>query len=622
MEEPSSIARPPGTRYAESRQEVPTPPQDDSRRLKIEDYALIGDCQTAALVGRNGSIDWLCWPRFDSPACFAALLGGPEHGHWSIAPASRSAKVRRSYRRDTLVLETAFETDEGAATLIDFMPVRNGGSNLVRIVAGRRGRVTMEMKLVLRFDYGASVPWVTRMPDGKGIRAIAGPDLAVLCSPVKLEGRDLTTVARFEIGPGETLPFVLTYGPSHLGAPAKISASDALAHTVRFWRKWAGRCDVTGAWAGPVRRSLITLKALAYAPTGGIVAAPTTSLPEKIGGIRNWDYRYCWLRDATLTLLALMDAGYYDEARAWREWLVRAVAGSPDQVQIMYGIGGERRLAEWTIDHLPGYAAAGQLQLDVYGEVLDALYQGCKGGLASYDAAWELQRALLEHLEKVWMQPDSGMWEVRGPARHFTYSKVMCWVAFDRAVKMVEGMGLPGPVEHWRALRDRIHDDVCRKGTSAKRGCFVQSYGSEKLDASLLLIPITGFLPPTDPRVMATVEAIQRDLTADGLVLRYRTHESIDGLPAGEGVFLACSFWLADNLRMQGRREEARALFERLLDLANDVGLLAEEYDPFNRRQLGNFPQAFSHVAMVNSAMNLSERAKPARQRAETVTES
>jgi GH15 family glucan-1,4-alpha-glucosidase len=594
--------------------------------MRIEDYALIGDCQTAALVGRNGSIDWLCWPRFDSPACFAALLGESGHGHWRISPKEPVRTLRRAYRRDTLILETELETEEGAATLIDFMPVRHGQSNLVRMVIGRRGRIAMEMELVLRFDYGASVPWVTRIPGGKGVRAIAGPELVVLCSPVELEGRDLTTVASFEVRAGETLPFVLTYAPSHLGAPTKIDAAAALRQTERFWRQWAQRCELGGGWTEPVRRSLITLKALTYAPTGGIVAAPTTSLPEKIGGMRNWDYRYCWLRDATLTLLALMDAGYYEEAGAWREWLVRAVAGSPEQIQIMYGIGGERRLTEWQVDGLPGYegsapvrvgnAAAAQLQLDVFGEVMDALYQGCKGGLSRYDIAWDLQRALLEHLERVWMEPDAGMWEVRGPPRHFAYSKIMCWVAFDRAVKMVESMGLPGPVERWRTLRERIRGDIYEHGVSRKRGCFVQSYGSEALDASLLLIPVTGFLPATDPRMITTVEAIQRELTVDGLVQRYRTQESVDGLPPGEGVFLACSFWLVDNLRMQGRRREARALFDRLVGLANDVGLLAEEYDPSSGRLLGNFPQAFSHVALVNSALNLCSRDKPAEQRA------
>ncbi len=497
------------------------------------------------------------------------------------------------------------------------MPVRNGESHLVRIVAGRRGRVAMAMELVLRFDYGEAVPWVTRLPGGDGIRAIAGPDLAILRSPVRLEGRDLPTGASFAGAAGETVAFVLSYAPSHLAEPAGIGAAQALAETERFWREWAGRCKAEGAWAASVRRSLTTLKALSYAPTGGIVAAPTTSLPEKIGGVRNWDYRHCWLRDAALTLLALMDAGYYEEARDWREWLVRAVAGSPEQVQIMYGIGGERRLAELELAHLPGYegsapvrignAAAGQFQLDVYGQVLDALYQGCKGGLARYDSAWDLQCALLRRLENVWTEPDAGMWEVRGPPRHFTHSKIMCWVAFDRAVRMVEGMGVPGPVARWRELRQRIHDDVCRQGVSAKRGCFVQCYGAEELDASLLLIPSVGFLPATDPRMLATVEAIERELSVDGLVLRYRTHQSLDGLPAGEGVFLPCSFWLADNLRMQGRIDEARALFGRLVGLANDLGLLAEEYDPAARRHLGNFPQAFSHVALINSALHLEE---------------
>jgi GH15 family glucan-1,4-alpha-glucosidase len=595
--------------------------------VKIEDYALIGDCQTAALVGRNGSIDWLCWPRFDSGACFAALLGSSEHGHWRIAPAAGATRTRRSYRRDTLILETEFETGEGSAKLIDFMPLRNGQSNLVRIVAGICGRVTMEMELILRFDYGDSVPWVTRMPDGMGIRAIAGPCLTVLCSPVELHGRDLTTAAKFDIGAGETLSFVLSYAPSHVGTTGRINAAEALVETERFWRDWAGRANVEGAWAGPVRRSLITLKALTYAPTGGIVAAPTSSLPERIGGVRNWDYRYCWLRDATLTLLALMDAGYYDEAAAWREWLVRAVAGSPEQMQIMYGIAGERNLWERKIAHLPGYegsapvrtgnAAACQRQLDVYGEVMDALYQGCKGGLSRDDIAWGLQRALLAHLEKVWRAPDAGIWEMRGAPRHFTYSKVMCWVAFDRAIKMVEAMGLPGPLDRWCELRRQIHEEVCCQGVSRQRGCFVQSYGSEELDASLLLIPITGFLSANDSRVVATVDAIQRELTVDGLVQRYHTRESMDGLPPTEGVFLACSFWLVDNLRMQGRVAEARALFDRLVGLANDVGLLAEEYDPFTRRHLGNFPQAFSHVALVNSAMNLCEGTRPAEQRAE-----
>jgi GH15 family glucan-1,4-alpha-glucosidase len=595
--------------------------------LKIEDYALVGDCQTAALVGRNGSIDWLCWPRFDSPACFAALLGTPENGFWRIAPAHSAYRTRRTYRGETLILETQFETAEGTVALIDFMPVRSSQSDLVRMVIGRSGRVTMESEGVLRFDYGASVPWVTLSADRKALRAVAGPDLALLCSPVPLENRYRKTSARFDVSAGETYAFVLTHTASHRDISQKLDPEQALAETEAFWKEWTTRCTVSGEWASPVRRSLITLKALTYAPTGGIVAAPTTSLPEKIGGVRNWDYRYCWLRDATLTLLALMDAGYYDEARAWREWLVRAVAGSPEQMQIIYGIAGERRLPELEIPWLAGYegsepvrignAAAAQLQLDVYGELMDALYQGCKGGLAGHDTAWNVQRALLGHLAKAWIQPDEGMWEVRAPPRHFTYSKVMAWVAFDRAVKMVDGFGMRGPVERWRELRRRIHADVCRRGFSRKRNAFVQSYGSEELDASLLLIPITGFLPCSDPRVVSTVEAIRRDLTVDGLVLRYHTHESIDGLPPGEGVFLACSFWLADNLCMQGRWDEARELFERLVGLTNDVGLLAEEYDPVARRFLGNFPQAFSHIALVNTAMNLGEREKPAEQRAE-----
>ena len=593
---------------------------------RIEDYALIGDCESAALIGRDGSIDWLCWPRFDSPACFAALLGEARHGRWQLSPA-KPGKVTRRYRPDTLILETEFETDTGAVLLVDFMPVSDARTDLVRMVVGSRGRVAMEMELILRFDYGAAVPWVTRLPEGKGIRAISGPEKAVLCAPVPLENRDMRTRARFEVAAGDTLSFVLTHGPSHLEVPAPIDPRRALADTERFWRDWSRRCRLSGPWERQVHRSLITLKALTFAPTGGMVAAATASLPERLGGVRNWDYRYCWLRDATHTLLAFLDAGFQDEARAWREWLVRAVAGSPEQMQIMYGIAGERRLSEWELGWLPGYegsapvrvgnAAASQLQLDVYGEVIDALYQACKSGLARDDVAWGLQQALLGHLEKIWVEPDASIWEVRGPPRHFTYSKVMAWVAFDRAVKMVEGMGLPGPVAHWRELRDRIHRDVCERGYSERRAAFVQSYGSEELDAALLLVPLTGFLPATDPRVVGTVDAIQRCLTVDGLVQRYLTHESIDGLPKGEGVFLACSFWLADNLCLQGRHNEARELFARLLELSNDVGLLAEEYDPAARRFLGNFPQAFSHVALVNTALNLGEDEKPVEQRAE-----
>jgi GH15 family glucan-1,4-alpha-glucosidase len=594
--------------------------------MKIEDYALIGDCQSAALVGRDGSIDWLCLPRFDSPACFARLLGTEEHGRWRIAPRGEF-KVRRRYRPHTMILETEFETAEGAVTLVDFMPVRTKNPDLVRIVTGRRGRVKLEMQYIVRFEYGSAIPWVTRLAGGKGIRAIAGPDMVLLCSPVPLRGKDLTTEAQFEVGEGETLPFVLTHCPSHFEDPQPIDPERALAATEAFWHGWCKRCNAEGESADAVLRSLMTLKALTYAPTGGIVAAPTTSLPEKIGGVRNWDYRYCWLRDATLTLLALMNGGYTEEAIAWREWLARAVAGSPAQMQIMYGLAGERRLDEYEIDWLPGYenskpvrvgnAACGQLQLDVYGEVMDALHIGRKSGLETHEPVWAMQCELLKHVEKCWQDPDSGLWEVRGPPRHFTYSKIMCWVAFDRAVKAVEQFGRNGPVEHWREVRDRIHADVCRNAWNEKRGAFVQFYGCDELDASLLLLPITGFLPCSDPRVRSTVEAIQRELTHDGFVLRYRTKEDIDGLPPGEGVFLACSFWLADCLILLGRRDEAHALFERLCRLANDVGLLAEEYDPRSGRQLGNFPQAFSHVALINTAMNLTRESKPVEQRAE-----
>ena len=595
--------------------------------MKIEDYALIGDCHSAALVGRDGSIDWLCWPRFDSAACFAALLGKPENGRWKIFPAAKDVSVRRRYRKDSLILETEFETADGAATLIDFMPARGEHCQLVRIVAGTRGRMAMDLEFILRFDYGASVPWVVRLPEGDGIRAIAGPEMAVLRSPVPLEGKNLTTVGHFEVREGERVAFVLSHGASHLAPPKPIDPENALAETEKFWQAWCARCTVGGEWSGIVRRSLITLKALTYAPTGGVVAAPTTSLPEQLGGVRNWDYRFCWLRDATLTLLALMGGGYYEEASCWRDWLVRAVAGSPSQMQIMYGIAGERRMPEWTIPWLAGYegaapvrvgnAAAGQLQLDVYGEVMDALHQARKQGIARNDAAWDLQRALLEHLETCWQDPDEGLWEVRGPPRHFTHSKMMCWVAFDRAVRAVEQHGLPGPVEHWRELRQQIHDQVCARAWRPQLDSFAQSYDSDELDASLLLMLTTGFLPASDPRVRGTVEAIQRDLTVDGFVVRYRTRKSLDGLPPGEGVFLACSFWLADALCLLGRGDEARALFERLTSLCNDVGLLAEEYQPGVARQLGNFPQAFSHVALVNTAMNLSAHAKPAEQRSE-----
>jgi GH15 family glucan-1,4-alpha-glucosidase len=586
---------------------------------RIEDYALIGDCETAALVGRDGSIDWLCWPRFDSGACFAALLGAAEHGRWRIAPRDGAARVTRRYRDRSLILETEVETAEGAATVVDFMPQRDAASHVVRLVSGRRGRVAMHTELVLRFDYGSIVPWVNRLDDAT-LRAVAGPDMVLLRTPVPLRGEDLKTVGEFEVRAGQTLAFVLTYCPSHLPPPAPLDPSAALAATDAFWREWCSRFRDGGEWSEAVLRSLITLKALTYRPTGGIVAAPTTSLPERLGGGRNWDYRYCWLRDATFTLQALMNAGYYDEARAWRAWLLRAVAGTPAQVQIMYGLHGERRLDEWTVPWLPGYegaapvrvgnAAAGQLQLDIFGEMMNALYQGRSGAMSADEAGWMLQLELLRHLETVWEQPDEGIWEVRGPRRQFVHSKVMAWVAFDRAVRSVEDLGLRGPVEHWRALRRKIHDQVCAHGFDPAIGAFVQHYGSTELDASVLLIPLVGFLPPEDPRVRSTVEAIERRLLCDGLVARYDTASGTDGLPAGEGAFLACSFWLVDNLALLGRHDDARRLFERLLALRNDVGLLAEEYDPASGRQVGNFPQAFSHVALVNAAHCLRAAAR------------
>ncbi|MPY73300.1 MAG: glycoside hydrolase family 15 protein [Alphaproteobacteria bacterium] len=593
---------------------------------RIEDYALLGDCETAALVAKDGSIDWLCWPRFDSDACFAALLGTPDNGRWQIAPVEASARTSRRYRGDTLILETRFETDEGSVLLIDFMPLRGQNSDVVRIVAGERGAVRMRTELVIRYGYGQAVPWVSRLADGT-LQAVSGPDMIVLHAPVRLRGEGLRSVAEFTVAAGERVPFVLAYGPSHLPPPAAIDAEAALERTERFWARWSAKSEVAGEWTEAVRRSLVTLKALTYAPTGGIVAAPTTSLPEQLGGMRNWDYRFCWLRDATLTLLALMNAGHFGEAKAWRDWLVRAAAGSPSQMQILYGIGGERRMTEWEVEWLPGYegskpvrignAAHGQLQIDVYGEVMDALHHGRRGGLAPSDSAWALQRALLDHLECVWREPDEGIWEVRGGRRHFTYSKVMAWVAFDRAIKGIVEFGLDGPLDHWRELRDQVHEDVCRHGFDSGLGSFVQSYGSKQLDASLLLLPIVGFLPASDVRIRGTVEAIERSLLVDGLVLRYHTAEAADGLPAGEGAFLACSFWLADVYVLMGRVEDARRLFQHLISLRNDVGLLAEEYDPAIRRQVGNFPQAFSHISLLNTAQNLSRTKKPAEQRSD-----
>jgi GH15 family glucan-1,4-alpha-glucosidase len=595
----------------------------------IEDYGLIGDCETAALVCKTGSIDWLCWPRFDSDACFAALLGDTNNGRWLIAPAQGNPRTTRRYRPNTLILETSFVTADGEVILIDFMPLRGRASHLVRFVVGKRGSVSMTTELIVRFDYGASVPWVRRTEAGD-LLAISGPDMLVLRTPVELRGEGLTTVGDFTVAAGQTIAFVLTYAASHLPVPEPIDPQDALRQTQSFWEDWASIHQDTGAYADAVRRSLITLKALTYEPTGGIVAAPTTSLPEQIGGPRNWDYRFCWLRDATLTLLAFMNGGYYDEARRWRDWLLRAAAGSPSQLQIMYGLAGEKRLAEWEIPWLSGYegakpvrignAASGQLQIDVFGEVMDAFHQARVGGLQVLAEGWDFQRAVLAHLEKIWSSPDEGIWEVRGGRQHFTYSKVMAWVAFDRLIKDAEAFDLEAPVDRWRKLRADIHAEVCEKAFNPRVGAFVQAYGSEHLDASALLIPVVGFLPPEDARVRCTVEAIERRLVSKGFVLRYDTAVTEDGLPPGEGAFLACSFWLADAYVLLGRDEDARRLFDRLLSLRNDLGLLSEEYDPAAKRLLGNFPQAFSHIALVNTAHNLERAEKPCEQRSGNVS--
>jgi GH15 family glucan-1,4-alpha-glucosidase len=594
----------------------------------IEEYGLIGDFETAALVCKTGSIDWLCWPRFDSDACFAALLGDTNNGRWLIA-AQGNPRTTRRYRPNTLILETSFVTADGEVMLIDFMPLRGRASHLVRFVVGKRGSVSMTTELIVRFDYGASVPWVRRTEAGD-LLAISGPDMLVLRTPVELRGEGLTTVGDFTVAAGQTIAFVLTYAPSHLPVPEPIDPQDALRQTQSFWEDWASIHQSTGVYTDAVRRSLITLKALTYEPTGGIAAAPTTSLPEQIGGPRNWDYRFCWLRDATLTLLAFMNGGYYDEARRWRDWLLRAAAGSPSQLQIMYGLAGEKRLAEWEVPWLSGYqgskpvrignAASDQLQLDVFGEVMDAFHQARVGGLQVLSEGWDFERALLSHLEKIWSSPDEGIWEVRGGRQHFTYSKVMAWVAFDRAIKDAEAFGLEAPVDRWRKLRADIHAEVCEKAFNPRVGAFVQAYGSEHLDASALLIPVVGFLPPEDARVRCTVEAIERRLVRNGVVLRYDTAVTEDGLPPGEGAFLACSFWLADAYVLLGRDEDARRLFERLLSLRNDLGLLSEEYDPAAKRLLGNFPQAFSHIALVNTAHNLERAEKPCEQRSGNVS--
>jgi GH15 family glucan-1,4-alpha-glucosidase len=584
--------------------------------LPIEDYAIIGDTHTAALVSREGSIDWLCLPRFDSPACFAALLGNREHGRWLIGPAGAVRSVQRRYRGDSLVLETEFRTSTGTVRLVDCMPPRQDDPDVARVVEGVSGRVRMRMELVIRFDYGSIVPWVRRR-DG-AIQAVAGPDSVWLRTPVETTGQNLTTVAEFEVAEGEQVPFMLTWHLSHRPAPRVIDPVKAVGDAERWWRRWAGQLSYEGGWREAVARSLLTLKALTYGPTGGIVAAPTTSLPEALGGVRNWDYRYCWLRDATFTLEVLMLAGLRAEAEAWREWLLRAVAGSPDQTQILYGVAGERRMDERVLEWLPGYegsapvragnAAVSQFQLDVYGEVMDALHLARQTGIPADEPSWDLQLALMDYLESNWREPDEGIWEVRGPRRHFTHSKVMAWAAVDRAVRAVEFYDQKGPLDRWRALRAEIHAEVLERGYDADAGAFVQFYGAKHTDASLLMIPLVGFLPATDRRMRGTVAAVERELCPDGLVLRYTSDasEAVDGLPAGEGTFLACSFWLADNYALMGRQDEARDLFERLLALRNDVGLLAEEFDPMTGRLLGNFPQAFSHVALVNTARHLS----------------
>jgi GH15 family glucan-1,4-alpha-glucosidase len=596
--------------------------------VKIEDYGLIGDTHTAALIGRNGSMDWLCLPRFDSGACFAALLGTEEHGCWRISPAEEVTATRRCYRDGTLILETEFETAGGCVRLVDCMPPRERNPDVVRVVQGVRGRVKMQMRLTIRFDYGSIVPWVRRVEDR--LEAVAGPDALSLWSDVETRGENLTTVAEFEIAEGETRSFVLLWHPSHEPPVKHVDALRELECTEAWWREWSSQCAHCGEWQEAVERSLITLKALTFAPTGGIVAAPTTSLPEQLGGIRNWDYRFCWVRDATFTLYALLSAGYTAEACAWRDWLLRAAAGDPSKLQIMYGVAGERRLDEFEIPWLPGYegakparignAASNQFQLDVYGELIDAMHQTYVAGIDPSPESWQMQKAVMKFLEAAWREPDEGIWEVRGPRRHFTHSKVMAWVAFDRAVCNVEKFGLEGPADRWRMHRDQLREEICARGFNEKLGAFTQEYGSDKLDASLLMLPLVGFLPPEDARVRGTVAAIERDLLADGFVMRYRPDESanVDGLPPGEGAFLPCSFWLADNYVLLGRTEEARELFERLLSLRNDLGLLSEEYDPHAGRLTGNFPQAFSHVAVVNTAHNLSKPAGPAMKRRES----
>ncbi|MDE5461106.1 glycoside hydrolase family 15 protein [Bradyrhizobium sp. CSS354] len=594
---------------------------------KIEDYALIGDCETAALVGRNGSIDWLCWPAFDSDACFAALLGTHKNGRWLIAPGEDVTATSRRYLGDTLILETRFETKSGTVALIDFMPPRGKASDIVRLVRGVSGTVKMRMELVIRFGFGVDIPWVRRIDHS--LLAVAGQDMTVLRTPAKTRGEDLTTVSDFEVRAGETVPFVLTYGPSHLAPPPPIDPELALQETEKFWQEWCSHCNRDGDYRDLIVRSLITLKALTFGPTGGIVAAPTTSLPEKLGGARNWDYRFCWLRDATFTLLALMNSGYTEEASAWHNWLLRAAAGSPSNMQIMYGIWGQRRLLEWEAGWLDGYegaqpvrvgnAAHAQLQLDVYGELIDAFHQSRMAKLKLDDESWALECAVLKHLAEVWDQPDHGIWERRGQPKHYVFSKVMTWVAFDRGIKSAETFGFKAPLLHWRTLRDAIHRDVCNRGFDAEENAFVESYGSKLLDASVLLLPGVGFLEASDPRMRGTIAAVEKHMLRDGFVLRHDPREVPAGQPPLEGAFLACSLWLADAHVLSGDLDKAQVLFDRVVGIANDVGLLAEEYDSGARRQTGNFPQALTHIALVNTAHNLSAARqgsqKPAMQR-------
>ena len=593
---------------------------------RIEDYAFLSDTQTAALVSRDGCVDWLCFPRFDSGACFASLLGTRDNGHWRFWPKEKIQKTNRRYRGDALILETEIETKGGAVRLIDFMPPRGENPDIIRIVEGIRGEVAMQMELIIRFDYGRTIPWVRRAHGG--LEAIAGPNGLILRTPVKTQGKDLTTVAEFTIEKGERVPFVLTWFASYTSPPRAIHADHALRDTEKYWKKWTKRCHRKTPWDDAVVRSLVVLKGLTFAPTGGIVAAATTSLPEEIGGVRNWDYRYCWLRDSTLTLLALVGAGYQDEAKSWRDWLLRAIAGSADQMQIMYGVRGERRLDELELPWLTGYenskpvrignAASAQFQLDVYGEVLGTMYRAHQAGIENRETDWRLQAALMNFLESNWHKPDEGIWEVRGGPKHFTHSKVMAWVAFDRAVRLVEECGCSADqhVGRWRKVRDQIHAEVCERGFSPSKKAFTQYYGSDALDASLLMMPLAGFLPFSDKRVRGTIDAIERELMQDGFVLRYRPEEEgVDGLPGSEGVFLPCSFWMVSCLHGIGRKKEAREMFERLLSLRNDLGLLAEEYDPGSKRQLGNFPQAFTHVSLVNTAFNLTDKMRSIRKR-------